>query len=52
MTPWKGKKFEAVAQTESLKKPHLEEEDEGHPLIVGVHGLLASLRAKSRVSTA
>ena len=52
MTPCKRTKFDVVPQPDSLKKLHLEEEDEGHPLIVGVHGLLASLGSKSRVSTA
>ena len=52
MTPWKRKKFEVFPQTDSLKERHLEEEDEGHPLIVGVHSLLASLGSKSGVSTA
>jgi len=36
----------------NIEHDALEEEDEGHPLIVGVHGLLASLGSKSRVSTA
>ena len=32
-------------------RTHLEEEDKGHPLIVGMHRLLTGLGTKSRVST-